>query len=429
MQSRLSKLLTLITLMFLVGMPALVHAQGASLEWARWDAVITVRSDQLQIAETQEINVTDGTIRKGARFWTTNVTVQSVYIVSGGGSTPQQLTQNSSGQTSTYKFDSSSNTLAYVLPAPVNSGDTFVVQINYTATSPTSGMVDWKIIPGEHDFPVLSSTTRIRFPSGQAPDQSLIRIASGSGTVEVNGSNVTIKSNRPIAASQSFAIQVPFGSNVGAANPNNNANNGSANNDNNSGNNSNGSGSTNPNAGNPIAPQIPSAGDLQLPGMSTLLTIACVLVCVVGVFLMFGGGKLLRGILGGLGNTGSGGNAGRGNSGLGRSIIGMIINLILGRIMGRSGGSSFGGGNIGSGNTGNQNDPLGGLFGGNTGNDPNNPLGGLFGGSNQESPPPSPIQPQQGASGGRGFRSSDDQDRNIGNVGNDKDSGGGASFS
>src|SRR5690242_20669712 len=57
--------------------PALVSAQSPSVQWNRWDAQITVPSsgDQMQIAETQEINVTGGTVNHGTRSWTSSVQV------------------------------------------------------------------------------------------------------------------------------------------------------------------------------------------------------------------------------------------------------------------------------------------------------------------------------------------------------------------
>jgi hypothetical protein len=328
--------------------PGLVFAQNASVEFNRWDAQITpsANSSQMQVAELQEVHVTNGTVSHGQRFWTSPVQLQNVYLISGNDSTPRQLTQGSSNQPGSYKLTQSGNqtTLDYTLPAAVSAGSTFTVQINYTATSPTTGMVDWKIVPAEHNFTVKSSTVRITFPSGQAPDPSLVRASQSTANVQMNGNEMIITSAGPIAPQQAFSIQVPFGAGVGAAG------------------NSDNSGQTNPN-GNPALPpqnQPDNGTQIQLPGIGTILLI----VCIVGLLLLFGGGSLLRSLLGGF----LGGGSSSGNQG------------------------PFGGGGFG----GNQGGPFG-------------------GGSNQ-----GPVQ--------RGFRPSSNQNRDVPNVGNDKDSGGGASF-
>ncbi len=208
-------------------------------------------------------------------------------------------------------------------------------------------MVDWKIVPAEHNFTVKSSTVRITFPSGQAPDPSLARASQSNANVQVNGNELIITSAGPIAPQQAFSIQVPFGAGVGAAG------------------NSDNSGQANPN-GNPALPpqnQPDNGTQIQLPGLGTILLI----VCVVGFLLLVGGGSLLRSLLGGF----LGGGSSSGNQG------------------------PFGGGG----------------FGGNQGG----PFGGGSGGSSQ-----GPVQ--------RGFRPSSNQNRDVPNVGNDKDSGGGANF-
>lgn len=359
------KLLALLLIALLLT-PTFAFAQNIQLEFTRWDAQINAQtnSDQMQIAEAEQIHVINGTLSRGSRFWTQPVQVQAVYIV-GSNNTPVQLSQGN-GQPGTYAVtqNGTQTTLQYTLPQQVSSGSTFTVQINYLATSPTSGMVDWTVIPGERDYPVRSSTIRVRFPNGQAPDSSLVRISRGNGTAQVNGNEVVIQSQGEVPARQPFSIQIPFGAGVGAASGNTgNQNPGVAPNPNNPG-----------IANNPGTVPVNPSGDqgIQLPGGGTLLLI----LCVVGFLLLVGGGSLLRGLLGGLGGLG----------GLNRG----------GGLGGPFGGGQFPGGTGG----------LGGPF-----NDPNN----------------EPLPPSGGLN--RGFRPSADQNRQIGNVGDDKDSGGGVGFS
>jgi hypothetical protein len=362
--------LRFIVLVMLLGaalLPAVtVHAQSPSVEWLRWDANINVQSnDQMQIAETQEVQVVNGTVSKGSRFWTDPVNVQAVYIITDNDGTPRQVNQSSSNQPNTYQItdNNGQTTLNYFLPAAQQAGSTFIVQINYTATTPTTGMVDWKIVPAEHNFNVRSSNVSITFPNGQAPDQSLIR-ASTQANVQVNGDTVTIQSTGPIGPSQAFAIQVPFGAGVGAANNSNNSNSGVNNGANSGLNGDNG-------IANPLAPGADTSGaqSVQLPGFGTILLV----ICVVGFLLLWGGGSLLRNLLGGLGGGNLGGNNYPGGGYTGR--------------------------------------PSGGVF--------NNPFGGG---------PASGSDSGSSSGLNRGFRSSPNQDRSIGDVGDDKDSGGGASF-
>jgi hypothetical protein len=349
---RLVALIMLLSAAFVLPTLA-VHAQSPSVEWLRWDANINVQSnDQMQIAETQEVQVVNGTVSKGTRFWTDPVQVQTVYVIAGNDGTPRQLTQNNSAQANTYQFTDNNGqpTLTYYLPARQQAGNTFIVQINYTATTPTTGMVDWKIIPAEHDFTVRSSNVTIHFPEGQAPDQSLVRASSGAN-VQVSGSDVIIQSTGPIAPSQAFSIQVPYGAGLGGANNANNGNTG-VNGDN--------------GIANPVGGADSGVNTVQLPGMGTILLV----ICVIGFLLLWGGGSLLRNLLGGLG---------------GRSLP-----------TNNNPGTGYGG------------QPGGGVF--------NNPFSG---GSSGE---------DTGTGINRGFRSSPSQDREIGRTRNDKDSGGGASF-
>jgi len=361
---RLKSGIVLVVAMLLL--PHMVMAQTTSVVWNRWDAQITVQSNnQMQVAETQEINVQSGVVHGGNRTWTDQVQVQSVYVNLSNDQTPRALAQGDGNQPGTFAVTQSGSdqtTLNYKLPTQQNAGSTFVLQINYTAVSPTTGMVDWAIVPGDQQFPVNSSTVRIHFPAGQAPDASLARISKGNGSAQMVGNDLVIQSSG-IPAGQQFAIQVPFGAGVGAA-----------------GSSGSGTGNTNPNYNPNANPNDPNAGydpnnpygpqgqpgngtTVELPGLGTIL----LLVCGAGLLLLFGGGSLLRSLLGGF--LGSSRSAG-------------------------SGGGFFGGNNPSSGNN-----PSGG--------------GGIFGGQNSTQ---------------RGFRSSSNQDRQIGSVNDDKDSRGGAGF-
>ena len=398
------KIMALITLVCML-IPGLAFAQSPSVEWVRWDDQITVQanSDSLKIAEVQEIRITAGTVKHGTRDWTSPVQVQNVFLIVGNDTTPTELTAGDGNQPGTYKVSQSGNqtTLAYALPTPQNSGDSYIAQINYTATTPTTGVVDWNVVPGNHDFPILSSTVTIHFPNGQLPDSSLVRVSKGTGTVKINGNDVIIKSSAPIAAQQAFAIQVPFGAGVGAA-----AQPGST------------GGNTNPvnppdNGANPALPPQDQpgfgSGAIQLPGLGTILC----LVCGAGVallLLLFFGGRLLRSLFGSGGsstpNQGSGqGNGQGGGAGL-SGLIGSLLSGLLGSLLG--GGSNSPGGSF-------------------PGQDPN--LGNnrgfrpSAGGQDRNIGSSNEVQ-------GRGFRPSDGgQDQGMGNVGNDKNSGGGAHFS
>jgi hypothetical protein len=280
------KLIAILLLVFGLT-PALVFAQGIGVQWNRWDAQITVPASgsQMQVAETQDIQVTGGTVSHGTRSWTSPVQVQSVYLVVGNDSTPRQLTQDNSNQPNTYSLGqtNSGTTLEYTLPTPQTSGNSYVVQINYTTAIPANGLVDWKVVPADHDFPVQSSTVTIHFPAGQAPDSSLVRVTQGNATARINGNDVIIQSQGTIPAQQAFAVQVPFGAGVGAAGQPSGS----------------GSGVNPVNPVNPATGQPSDTGGIQLPGIGTIL----LLVCVVGFLLLWGGGSLLRRLLGGLGGS------------------------------------------------------------------------------------------------------------------------------
>lgn len=348
-----------------------LFAQNVNLEWNRWDDRITVSSNssQFQVAETQEVHVLTGPLHFGTRTWDGSVQVQSVYLIGSDG-TPRQFSQSSNPGGYTVTQSGNQTTLRYNLPDTLNSGDTYTVQINYIATTPTSGILDWRVIPSDHAYPIRSSTTRISFPDGQAPDSSLVRITTNNATANINGNQVIIQSTGTIAPQQQLAIQMPFGAGVGAAG-NNSGNGSNPINPNNNGDfNNNGN-----NGGFGTSPTDPTNGGnvINLPSGGTLL----LMVCGLGLLLLFGGGGLLRALLGGLLGGALGGN----RSG-------------LGGLLGGGGYSNQGGG----------------LFG----------RGGNIGGS--------PFNSNSSIGGERGFRQSASQNREIPTINNDKGSGGGAGF-
>lgn len=271
-----------------------VAAQSPSVEWDSWNAQITAYNDrsQVDVAETQVINVLDGRLQAGQRDYSQPVDIQSVYFAMNG-EQPQELAPgDGAGQYQAYEADGGV-ILEYQLPSPAQAGDTFVVQINYTAETATPGLIDWYVVPGGHGAPVNSSTVTINFPDVDAPDPSFVRLLETQGSVNVSGNSIVIQSQGVIPADQAFGVQVPFGANVGApANPNN----------------------SNP-AGQPAQPApTGGTGTDSGSGLGELLPI----LCILGVVILVGGGGLLRNLLGGsggglLGGLLGGANAGRGN--------------------------------------------------------------------------------------------------------------------
>src|SRR5579859_6319355 len=174
----------IVTVMMAV-LPGIVSAQNANFEWAAWDAQITAHanSSQMNVVETQKINVTGGTLSTGQRFYSDPVSIQSMSVAVNG-QQPQQLTQGSG--TGQYQISQNSNgdtVLNYMLPTPATAGNSFTVQITYTVPESTPGMVDWAVVPGTHSVPITSSTATINFPDGQMPDTSMVHVVQGNGTV------------------------------------------------------------------------------------------------------------------------------------------------------------------------------------------------------------------------------------------------------
>jgi len=252
-----------------------VGAQSPSVEWDAWNAQITAYADssQLDVAETQVINVLDGAVQAGQRDYSQPVDIQNVFVAVNGGQ-PQELAP---GQYQVSQGIDGGVILDYQLPTPVDAGGSFVVQINYTTDAVTPGLVDWFVVPGDHAAPVSSSTVTINFPNGQAPDPSFVRMIESNGTVSMSGNSIVVQSQGVIPPNQAFGIQVPFGAGVGAG--------------------------ANPDAAQPVQPSQPVPTGGADGGLGSLLPI----LCILGVLLLFGGGSLLRNLLGGFGGQSGGG--------------------------------------------------------------------------------------------------------------------------
>jgi hypothetical protein len=257
-------------------------AQGPSVEWEAWNAQITAYNNdtQMDVAETQVINVLDGSLSAGERDYTQPVNIQQVYLAMNNGQ-PRQLEEGSGPGTYQVSNSGSDVVLQYELPTSAEAGDTFAVQINYTVDQPTAGVIDWFAVPGDHGAPVRSSTVTLNFPDGDAPDASLVRFTEGNGTVSTSGNSIVIQSQGTIQANQAFGVQLPYGAGVGAAsNPSSGTNN------------------------NPVQ-NVPTGGTSNdSGGLGSILGI----LCIVGVIILFGGSSLLRGLLGGIGGNVLGGS-------------------------------------------------------------------------------------------------------------------------
>jgi hypothetical protein len=298
-------------LLSLALLASVIQAQGPEFEWTRWDTIITVRSgsDEMEIVETQEFAIEDGTVRFGTRTWTEPVEVQAVYIADGGGRLTE-LEQSSSSDAGTYIVEQNGGetALEYNLPQVAGAGDSFVVQINYIAQTPAEGLVGWIVIPSEHGADIRSSTVTLNFPEGETPDEGLVRVVSGDATVQSNGNSIIIQSNGVIPANETFEIQMPFGDNVGTAGSD--ATSGGSSQQPEAG----GFGGNVGNSGVNTVPRgntgITPADDNGL-GLGVDMSSLLMMACIFGLMMLFGGGGLMRG-LGGLGGGGFGGGMGRG---------------------------------------------------------------------------------------------------------------------
>ncbi len=282
----------------LLGVSGVVQAQDISFRWNRWDVIIDVQADgqALAISEVQEFVILEGTVRFGERAWTDPVEVQNVFVVMGTGSNaPEQLTESDSEEPGTYTVSQSGDEteLRYYLPREAQGGEIFIAQINYTAPVTVEGLVDWQVIPDEHAAPIESSTVTINFAPDAVPAQGLVRVASGTGTVTQNGNSFVIQSQGAVPANEGFAVQAPFGEGVGTAGDP-------------------ADGAVEPAGGAAQAPRTEPQDDSS--GLKINNTCLLGVLCVVGLFLLLGGGRLLRG-LGGLGPVIGGGQGGTGGIG------------------------------------------------------------------------------------------------------------------
>ncbi len=273
-----------------------VNAQSPTVEWTSWNAQITAHADssQLDVAETQIIKVTGGTLNAGERDYSQPVNIQNVYLAVNGGQ-PKQLTQGTGPNQYQVSGSGDNIALTYQLPNPANSGDSFVVQVNYTVPAATTGLIDWFVVPADHPFPVDSSTTTINFPQGQAPSTDFVRLNQTNASVTAQGSSIVIKSSGVIAANQAFEVQVPYGAGVGQPGTSGNT-------------------TTNTNPVNSPVQTVPTDGTSADTGggLGTILAV----LCGLGLLVLLGGRSLLGGLLGGIG----GGLFGGGNSGYGGGV-------------------------------------------------------------------------------------------------------------
>jgi hypothetical protein len=313
---RLKSLTSFVVLALSLSLISSVFAQNPSVEWTQWNAQITAHSGSqpFDVAETQIIRVTSGPLHGGERDFEDPVNVQSVYLAMNG-SQPTQLSRGSGPNSYSISNSNGGVVVDYELPQAANTGDSFAVQINFTVSPPTAGIVDWSIVPANHPFTVNSSKATINFPDGQAPNASFVRVTQGSGNVTASGSSIVIQSQGALPANQPFEIQVPFGAGVGQPANGNNApvQNAPVQNAPLSNAPANGTGTSSDSGG----------------GLGSILPI----LCIVGLLVIFGGGSLLRGLLGGV----LGGAIGGGGLGSGGGIFG-------GRGGSSSGGGIFGGG-------------------------------------------------------------------------------------
>lgn len=352
MRSRL--ILFLVTLLLL---PLTAAAQDISFYWESWNASINVSEAEqtLTIAESQTFVMESGSVARASRVWLDPVTINTVYL-----NTPQgdlvELRRAASGETpGTYTVSATGDqtTVRYFFPEPVEGGDTFLVQFNYTAPLVTENLLDWYVIPEDHAAPVNSSTVQINFLDSDAPPEGLARVVSNNAVVTVQGQTVSIMIPDALEVDEPLYIQMPFGAEVGAAS-----------------NNQSGGILTEPTA---VRAQPGDSGSEGLFGMSfdSLLPILCIIVVVILII------------------------SGRGGGGL----INLLLNLFLsGR--GGSGGGFFGGGFFGGGGSYGDGSSRG---SGGSANRPSNPSSGGFRRSgNQNRSVPSVRNRKGGGSSGLG---------------------------
>src|SRR5262249_27046622 len=137
----------------------------------------------------------------GIRDYSQPVEIQNVFLAMNGDQPRELVPGDGPGS---YQISNSADgvTLEYDLPTPAQSGDNFVVQINYVVDQASTGFIDWFVVPGEHAAPVNSSTVTLNFPDGGAPDASFVRMTEGNGTVSVSGNSIIVQSQGVIRANQ-----------------------------------------------------------------------------------------------------------------------------------------------------------------------------------------------------------------------------------
>lgn len=281
-------LLILAAIISLFSTAKLVSAQGdPEVVWLRWDGELTVDNNQVTVSEVHEVAITDGVLRFGTRGWPEAVDVLGVQVAIDGGA-PQTLRPGNADVEGTYSVTQQGGEylLRYNLPTALEQGQSFVVQMDYTRSLTVDGVVDWTVVPSDHPFPIESSSVVLNFPEGEAPDSSLVRVTSGDATVFQEGNRVIVESNGTIEAGQALALQIPFGAGVGAAGD------------------SSGTGGSS-GVPDPVQP-VPPANEAPESGGGFNFSSVLMLICLMGILLLFGGGNLLRGLLGGLGGTPTG---------------------------------------------------------------------------------------------------------------------------
>ncbi|GEM_PF-1227082 len=343
-----------------------VGAQDISFYWESWNSNINVSAaeGQLTIAEAQTLIIETGTIGRVNRGWLDPVEVQTVYVNAPDGELIELRRANSGEAPGTYMVTTSgdeTNLTAY-MPERYGNGDSFLLQINYTAPIFTDNLIDWYAVPEERGAPVNSATVRFNFLDGTPPAEGLARVVSNNATLTISGRVVSVSTTQPLPDGEALYVQMPFGAEVGGATNNQNA---------------------------PVAvatavrvTPTPTASQPAALGISLESLLPIIVIGAIVIFLIMRS----RG-----GATSGGGGGCLGNLGGCGSIIGVLMSLFGGR-GGSGGGGIFPGGGGSSGGSGRSAPPT-------------------FGGSGGSS------------SGGGGFRRSGNQQRSVPTVRNRKGGG------
>lgn len=204
----------------LLALPA--TAQNISFYWENWTTSINVSTaDQLlTIAEAQTYVIEAGTVRRAVRTWADPVTIGTVYVSSPTGDLTE-LSARTSGETpGTYILRTSGDETALTayLPRTLSGGDSFILQINYTARLLTDNLLDWYAVPENRGAPVNNALVRINFLDGVPPETGLARVVSNNASISVSGRVVSAVTNAPLADGEALYVQMPFGVEVAAGN-------------------------------------------------------------------------------------------------------------------------------------------------------------------------------------------------------------------